>query len=92
MDQLGLKVSEDERQYIYQQIDNITDNRSEKSQRADDSKRARKTYKYSNIRGLNAWIRDPNRIDIEGIDAFNKSKKAKRKKRKTKSKTIKKRK
>ena len=82
LDQLGLKVSDDEREFLYQQIDVITDQRSEAAQRADDAKRARRTYKPTNIRGIREWIRHPHRVDLEGVDCFNTSKKPKRRKRK----------
>ncbi len=64
-----------------QAVGEVQSGRSEMALDADISKKARKTYKISNSKGVDSWLKNPNRIDIEDIDAFNTSKRAKRKKR-----------
>ncbi len=70
---------QDERAYLIEAVGNTMDQRSGTAIDADVAKRAHKTYKIDHISGVNEWLKYPNRIDIEGIDAFASSKATKAK-------------
>lgn len=75
---------QDERAFLTEAVGNTMDQRSGTSIDADNSKRASKTYKIDHISGVNEWLENPNRVDIEGIDAFASSKPTKVKGKKKK--------
>jgi hypothetical protein len=65
---------QDERSYLVEAVGNTMDQRSGPSIDADVAKRAQEVYSIDHITGVNEWLKYPNRIDIEGIDAFASSK------------------
>jgi hypothetical protein len=75
---------QDERSYLVEAVGNVMDQRSGTAIDADTAKRASKTYKIDHIAGVNDWLENPNRVDIEGIDAFASSKPTKAKVKKKK--------
>ena len=54
--------------YAMNDIMRIHESRSPHSKMMDYSKRARKTFKPSNKRGVELWKKHPNRFDIIGVD------------------------
>jgi len=75
---------QDEREDLIQEVGYIQDNRSGRAKDIDASKRAQETYPIHHVSGVRDWVENPNRIDIEGIDAFSTSKPTKAKKRRKK--------
>lgn len=73
---------QDERAFLVQQVGYVMDQRSEKAQDIDTSKRAQEVYEIHHIAGVQDWLENPNRIDIEGVDAFSTSKPTRAKKKK----------
>lgn len=82
--QIGLAQDMEEKEYLMQEIDAVQDSRSARAQALDAAKRAQRTYNVQNVAGLREWTKAPNRVDIEGIDAFSGSKKTATKKSKSK--------
>ncbi len=82
-----IHLSEDvqnERAYLVEAVGSTMDQRSGTAIDADNAKRAQEVYSIDHIAGVNDWLKYPNRVDIEGIDAFASSKATKTKRRKKK--------
>jgi hypothetical protein len=68
--QIGVAQDMSELDFLMQQIDAIQDQRSSQSVEMDNAKRAKRTYNIQNIAGLREWTKKPNRVDVEGVDAW----------------------
>ena len=73
--EIGQRADPEEAEALIQEIEYITDRRTPQAQAQDSAIRARRTYKITNVEGAREWTKKPNRIDLEGIDAFTSSKK-----------------
>ncbi len=73
---------QDERTYLIQEVGDVMDQRSDTAIDTDIAKRSQEVYEIHHIAGVNDWLENPNRIDIEGVDAFSTSKPTRAKKKK----------